>query len=288
MFCPKCGRDCGEGGYCVSCNNKAPNIKSVDTKLEPPIGIYKVSYAYIELGVKTVTFHKKLPFEKEYERVVAYDQISQVVYEPGKGLTAGYLAIRERKDITRPIATREDALHDQTAIRFICSQNEEFYRIYEFFKHCAEKENAAYMLQSGSQPSLNPVPKKNGHAPSLDYYYRRYNPSRTEAIMALRRDTGMGLVEAKKCIDYIFDYYELGDGAKGIAFTDKAEELESADKLYCPRCLSERVYVGKKGFDYLGGWSGERLFPGVGFLLGAIGANDLQCKCLKCGFTWEP
>ena len=289
MFCPKCGRDCGEGGYCSSCNNQASNKESADVKFMPPIGMYKATYAYMELREKTVVFHKKIPLEREFERVVAYDQIAKAAYEPGKGLTAGYLAIRERKDMKIPIAaSREEAIHDQTAITFIFSQNEEFYRVYAFFKHCAEKENAAYVRQHGSQPSLDLGPKKNGSAPNLDYYYRRYNPNRTEAIMVLRRDTGMGLVEAKKCIDFIFDYYELGDGAKGVAFTDKAVEMEAADKLYCPRCLSEQIHTGKKGFDYLGGWAGERLFPGGGFLLGAIGANDLQCECLKCGYKWKP
>ena len=106
--------------------------------------------------------------------------------------------------------------------------------------------------------------------------------------MALIKDSRIGLVEAKKCIDFIFDYYEHGDGAKGISFAEKAVEMEAADKLYCPRCLSEKVYIGKKGFDYLGGWAGERRHPGGGFLLGAIGANDLQCECLKCGYKWKP
>ena len=39
----------------------------------------------------------------------------------------------------------------------------------------------------------------------LEDYYYRYKPNRRKAIKALCKDTGMGLVEAKKMIDQAFD-----------------------------------------------------------------------------------
>lgn len=40
---------------------------------------------------------------------------------------------------------------------------------------------------------------------NVEYYFKKYWPNRTEAIKAIRRETGMGLIEAKKVIDSTFD-----------------------------------------------------------------------------------
>lgn len=45
-------------------------------------------------------------------------------------------------------------------------------------------------------------------SPDLERYYRRYQPDRVRAIMALRIDTGMDPVSAKTMIDFIFNRYE--------------------------------------------------------------------------------
>ena len=39
----------------------------------------------------------------------------------------------------------------------------------------------------------------------LDAYFLRYQPNRVKAIKALRKDTGIGLIEAKNLIDDLFD-----------------------------------------------------------------------------------
>lgn len=115
--------------------------------------------------------------------------------------------------------------------------------------------------------------------PNLDTYYQRFYPNKIDAISALRIDTGMGFREAYKCIDFVFAQHHK-----------ETEDVcqHSADTLYCPKCFSDSVLCKKKGFDFTGGWLAERILPGGGFLLGAVGANDLQYKCLNCGHQWEP
>lgn len=49
------------------------------------------------------------------------------------------------------------------------------------------------------------LPESGAKNPCLEEYYFRYRPSRLKAIKALRRDTGIGLVEAKGIIDQLFD-----------------------------------------------------------------------------------
>lgn len=39
----------------------------------------------------------------------------------------------------------------------------------------------------------------------LNQYFDQYHPNRVKAVKALRRDTGMGLVESKNLIDQVFD-----------------------------------------------------------------------------------
>lgn len=59
---------------------------------------------------------------------------------------------------------------------------------------------------NGTCPNCGAVlTKSSTKEPCLEDYYFRYQPSRLKAIKALRRDTGLGLVEAKEIIDQLFD-----------------------------------------------------------------------------------
>ena len=57
---------------------------------------------------------------------------------------------------------------------------------------------------------------------SLEDYYNQYRPSRIKAIKALRRDTGMGLVEAKNAIDEVFDKLSGKSPYRPARFKEKA------------------------------------------------------------------
>ena len=63
---------------------------------------------------------------------------------------------------------------------------------------------------------------------------------------------------------------------------DRIEELEASGQVYCPECLSTSVSAQKKGFSV----GRARLFDDP--MAGAIGANEVQCVCLKCGHKWTP
>ena len=62
------------------------------------------------------------------------------------------------------------------------------------------------------------------------------------------------------------------------------------DTLYCPKCNSSNLHVGKKGFSTTKAFIGKAItrsnFGGI--LVGSIGANDLQITCLSCGHTFKP
>ena len=68
---------------------------------------------------------------------------------------------------------------------------------------------------------------------------------------------------------------------KRKAVIDREEELKASGQVYCPKCLSISVTAQKRGYSV-----GQSFLGGP--RAGAIGANKVQCVCLKCGYKWEP
>lgn len=269
MFCPDSGDEKSGMEY-----SKEPHQDEV------PLGRYKSTYGYMELTAQEVIIHKKVLFQKEEERVIPYTQIAKVAYQKAKRLGRGFLSIRDRKDCNLPMATLENAAIDSTSIDFIAAMNEEVFCVYRFLKGWVDRNNIQCDCTSEEQVPLSKDIEQNSpvKALDLDAYYKKYYPNKANAIVALRIDTGMGFLEAKKCIDSVFARY-----AK-----DEDIEHDPTDSLHCPECFSDSVFCGKKGFNFSAGWLAERILPGRGFMLGALNANKLQCKCLNCGHTWEP
>ena len=60
--------------------------------------------------------------------------------------------------------------------------------------------------ESGTCPNCGgPLKTERKNPMTLEDYYYRYKPNRIRAIKALRKNTGMGLKEAKETIDSVFD-----------------------------------------------------------------------------------
>lgn len=133
MFCPNCGNNCGDANFCPECGRKLRTNAEVPTtevkKVEPPIGKYEGTFGYVEMGVEYLTVHKMILF-RTVERKIAYQDIVNVAYKKAVGLGSGYLAIRERKDRLRPIATSQNAASDETALCFGANTSDVFYSIY--------------------------------------------------------------------------------------------------------------------------------------------------------------
>ena len=74
---------------------------------------------------------------------------------------------------------------------------------------------------------------------------------------------------------------------KVMSFEDRQAQLDSEGIAYCPQCLSTQFSAEKQGFSLVRGIAGNKLVPGVGMLMGAIGANDIVCECPYCGHVWR-
>lgn len=125
----------------------------------------------------------------------------------------------------------------------------------------------------------------------LNHYYHTYKPDRVQAIMALRVDTGMSAVDAKKSIDFIFDYHEYQEGQKRLC-----KEIDGEKGVYCPKCESAKIKIQKAPREpllYTGYYNTPivRLMASMLRLslviASAKNANRFEHICLDCGHTWQ-
>lgn len=66
------------------------------------------------------------------------------------------------------------------------------------------------------------------------------------------------------------------------------EQEEKETKLYCPRCGSEHLVAGNKGFKAGNAAAGAVVAGGAGLLAGFIGSGKVKVTCLECGSEWLP
>ncbi|TYQ14669.1 UNVERIFIED_CONTAM: tellurium resistance protein TerD [Acetivibrio alkalicellulosi] len=60
-----------------------------------------------------------------------------------------------------------------------------------------------------------------------------------------------------------------------------------ADEIKCPKCGSNQITAGNKGFGLGKAAAGGILLGPVGLLGGLVGSKKVMITCLKCGSKWE-
>lgn len=268
--------------------NHAANPEWKEDDLLPIMGKYNGFYGYMEIGLDTVTFSKKVLFQKYSERVIPYKEIVKVIFEAGKGASRGGLWVREWEDRNIPIKKTNFASVDTTAIDFEQRYNEKMEMVYKFLEKCVQ-ENEVLRTSGVSTFTNQQKPKKQPRGvsvPNLEYYYQRYKPNREEAIIALRIDTGMEFLEAKKSIDSVFDSWHLP-----AVDSSKREAC-------CPNCSSPSISLReqqefKNPIPYMGYYRSSK----VRFLASIVRLfarnaykrtqkGKIECACLHCGHIW--
>jgi len=64
--------------------------------------------------------------------------------------------------------------------------------------------------------------------------------------------------------------------------------MTEPSKIACPKCGSDQLYAGKKGFSGKKAVAGAVLTGGIGLLAGTIGSNKIVLICLNCSHQWRP
>jgi tellurium resistance protein TerD len=59
------------------------------------------------------------------------------------------------------------------------------------------------------------------------------------------------------------------------------------EEIRCPKCNSNQITAGNKGFGLGKAAAGGLLLGPVGLLGGVIGSKKVMITCLRCGYKWE-
>ena len=148
MICPYCDSRVDvlpDNRSCPHCG--APLGAAAQNKLqfpEPPLGVYKQTFGYMELQEHGVKFYENTWLADKINRIIPYDEIIEVAFEMAQNSKSGFLSVRGRQDKYLPIATTVwEAIQDPTSVIFGYKENERYNCAYEFLKQCADIANAA-------------------------------------------------------------------------------------------------------------------------------------------------
>ena len=182
MFCPNCGKDCGNGKFCTECGQRIDLSDDIEATgiMETPIGRYEGTDGYIELSFYTMTIHKEI-FSQVVERTISYDNLLDVAFQQAIGDGFGYLAVREITDKLPLVKTEMDAAVCETALIFDSKMNRGFCKAYSYLKQCvgdgATKSCEAQAVRSDTKTSTEIYCAKcnsNRVVAHVKSYYRPY------------------------------------------------------------------------------------------------------------------
>lgn len=290
MFCPNCGRNCGNANFCPQCGEKllmdvAETLQEEQKTWSVPLGVYKGYRSHIELGSDWLEIHNgnatrttKIPCTTR----IPYDQLVGVSYHRSRylGWDAGFMAVRWKDNHHLPIPIEWRTAHvDLTSVWVLPEDDLLFYHICCFLHMFVDPAASslpeyAYISKGSTKPSPW----------DLQPYYDKYNPYRKEAIVALCEDVGIQPKEAEHLIDVYFDRQQQKEYASDpqAALRDlnkilhtpeeqRREQLETANIAFCPQCLSTSITARKNKY-----------------MIRRIWVTKIECICMKCGYTWEP
>lgn len=288
--------------------------------MDCPIGKHEGTFGYFYLTETSVVIHKKILF-KTVETEIPYSDIANVGFGKAIGLNGGYLCIRSRSTAYIPLVNGSSAACDETSLSFPAQKNEEMFMLYNYLDECAQLNGidvsplssvdipeSAYAFKTQAVPAgtISPSTEAIQKKTEIDAtpYYQQYRPNRISATKALMRDCGLDIGQAKKIIDDVFAENQMQsmnqtssdaitDFKKALhpkksAYYDKKAELEKANVVYCPKCLSTSISANQKGFGFARGALGAAVGLDVGMIAGGIGSKKVICTCLKCGHKWTP
>ena len=145
MICPYCDslvRDVPDNRCCPNCGGPLGEPEKPKYP-EPPLGIYKQSYGFMEIQEQGVRFYESYR-ERVIDRYIPYGEVYSVHFVPARRILGllpilGLLSIREKNDKKLPLAgTVLKAAGDATSVIFGKFEKEQYEKAYDFFKAVCE------------------------------------------------------------------------------------------------------------------------------------------------------
>lgn len=95
-------------------------------------------------------------------------------------------------------------------------------------------------------------------------------------------------VERENCIEIFNGYDTVNPVTCNCGHTsNKIKGKKKDTRIRCPKCRSEQISSGTKGFSLGKAAVGGVLLGGVGLLGGVIGSKKVVLNCMSCGNRWE-
>lgn len=206
MFCPNCGRNCGDDRFCADCGTRMPN--SADAEKQQDLGAdlteitqkipagfpVKSSYigerrTYLDLNETTLTVSPTGGYE--HRVTIAYDQIKHVVFMGPEGsgwfARSGVLLFRGEQQSHIPVPAPEKMQLDDIAVFFPAESAPIFYHVYYILKLVAPKTARFEMIR---RPGM--VGKLDSLGLGIDFadLWERYALRRERAVEELQKSMG--------------------------------------------------------------------------------------------------
>lgn len=284
MFCPNCGKNCGDANFCSGCGQdmrrinfekteEIPETEIADVEkniglpeIELPeslLGVYGSDDQYIRLDKTSVTFVKQHILS---EYTIQYNDIGKATIYRASPNKEGYLCVYELDRKTWPDIKMDEVAACQTAILFPVTENSRVFSAYLFLRQCGI-DNAPAETKNPAQEMI-------------------------EAANAARQYEGeKGYVPAQAIASapetFEVDKLAWYPGKKKAERKAKIAELEKSGQVCCPKCLSTSISANQKGFGFARGALGAAVGLDVGLIAGGVGSKKVICTCLKCGYQWK-
>ena len=243
MFCPNCGADCGSGRFCSACGTEvrpagqelrqgawvpgmpcpqcggtelegkrcafcglqlldltqdSQETPAEEDSFEIPVGRYYFFNRswWIELE-EAAAVDVNATLGRHLKSRIPYDQITSLQYIR----RSSKLRIHWKGSVNGLLVKRAMTIRKESYV-FLKERDAVFYHMYYLLKSLAPSTAQCRMVTPSYGTSDLSI---LAHSVDLEDYFARYNPYRGEAVIALCKDTGMGVRDATALIDNLFD-----------------------------------------------------------------------------------
>lgn len=130
----------------------------------------------------------------------------------------------------------------------------------------------------------------------VEQLYKLYQDKRrtVDVVKFVKQKSNASLTDSHKFVDHnitrneeLKAYMDTIYALQREEFDNRKRELEESGAIHCPKCLSQRFDVQKKGFSLGKSVLGIVGFGPLGAVAGAHKANNRKYKCLDCGNEWK-
>jgi hypothetical protein len=272
MFCPNCGKDCGDANFCSDCGTrlhqkqenenlpKRTNTKNGSANIPTNSCYIGIRSTYLDLSDHSVIVSPLQGYRSRIE--IPYDQLCTVIYlrpdSSGWIKRDGALLFRGENNKYVPVPDFRQIPTDNSSVFFSADKDTLFYHVFQMLKSVAPSNADFKMIIPETKiKNLDDIAQRI----DLDYFWNMYAPHRERATSGICAKYGIKPAEAKALVDRLFDerqriLYEADpiDAIRdlNLVVTNKNRQTISHQQQEAQRNLRHKQDELKESIDYIG------------------------------------